>query len=284
MHTKIYQLYLVNIFLKIRIWIICKLFPLSLNHQRTRNQKIGYKMTFFDDFETLDKKIWQDMPYYGFRYHPANIMEKNLEPFQYFDSGCVTVEKSILKLECNTNPIEIHHIEYDGKDWGKWKIPYRLGWLQTLPKTFSQKHGYFEIRSKAPNSGGTWPAFWLASTEAWPPEIDIFEIYTSDSKKRSTSSIHWGKEPKHPMNTGGYTTLDLSENFSVFGCEWSEKYIKIFYGGWLVRIFPTPDDFNYEMNIIINNGVETDEFGKNRDQIISPNYFEVDYVKVWRKL
>ena len=38
------------------------------------------------------------------------------------------------------------------------------------------------------------------------------------------------------------------------------------------------------MNIIINNAVHTNENVKNRQDIISPNYFEVDYVKVWRKL
>jgi hypothetical protein len=38
------------------------------------------------------------------------------------------------------------------------------------------------------------------------------------------------------------------------------------------------------MNIIINNAVQTDEFGLNRDKLTSPNYFEVDYVKVWKKI
>jgi hypothetical protein len=38
------------------------------------------------------------------------------------------------------------------------------------------------------------------------------------------------------------------------------------------------------MNIIINNAVQTDESGLNRESITSPNYFDVDYVKVWKKL
>ena len=153
-----------------------------------------------------------------------------------------------------------------------------------MPNTFQQKYGYFEIRSKSPYSDGTWPAFWLASTESWPPEIDIFEIYTSDGQTRSTSTIHWGKDPKHPMTGFGHATLPLNLDFSVFGCDWNEETIKIYYNGWLVRIFPTPNDFKYEMNIIINNAVQTDESGLNRESIISPNYFEVDYVKVWKKL
>ena len=64
----------------------------------------------------------------------------------------------------------------------------------------------------------------------------------------------------------------------------NQEKIKIYYNGWLVRVFPTPDDFTYPMNIIINNAVQTDEFGLNRDKLTSPNYFEVDYVKVWKKI
>ncbi len=284
MDSKIFKLLPLNIFLRIRIWFICKFFPQLLNNSRTDDNKLGWELTFKDDFDTYNKDIWQDYPYFGHRYHPGNIVEKGIEPFQYFDADYISVEDSILKLKCELNPIEIHHIDWDGKDWGKYTIPYRLGWIQTLPTTFQQRHGYFEIRSKSPKSGGCWPAFWLASTESWPPEIDIFEIYTSDGQRKSTSTIHWGKDPNHPSNGFHYTTLKLDDNFGVWGCEWNDTTIKMFYNGILIRVFPTPDDFIYPMNIIINNAVQTDEFGTNRDELISPNYFEVDYVKVWKKI
>ncbi len=274
----------INIWLKIRIWIICRFFPNLLNNERTSDLKIGYELTFSDDFDKLDTQIWQDHPYYGFRYHPGNIVDKRIEPFVYFDKDCISVENSVLKLKCELNPIEINHTDWDGSNYGTYTIPYRVGWIQTLPKTFEQKFGYFEIRSKSPKSGGCWPAFWLASTISWPPEIDIFEIYTSDGQERSTSTIHWGKEPKHPSTGFSHTTLKLDDNFGVWGCDWNQENIKIYYNGWLIRIFPTPNDFIYPMNIIINNSVETDEFGKNRSEVISPNYFEVDYVKVWKKI
>ncbi len=284
MRWKIFKLIPYNLFLKIRIWFICKFLPNKLCSNRTPDQKNGYELSFFDDFDTLDYSVWQNYPYFGFRYHPGNIVDKNIAPFQYHDENCVSVDNSLLRLECNDFPKDIRHIDWNGKDWGEYKIPYRTGWVQTLPNTFEQMYGYFEIRSKSPNSGGTWPAFWLASTESWPPEIDIFEIYTSDGQTRSTSTIHWGKDPGHPMTGFGHKTLPLNKEFSVFGCDWNREIIKIYYNGWLVRVFPTPNDFIYKMNIIINNAVQTDEFGKNRNEIISPNYFEVDYVKVWKKI
>ena len=53
--------------------------------------------------------------------------------------------------------------------------PYVSGML-TSQKSFSQKYGYFEIRSKIPVGAGVWPAFWLlANNHGWPPEIDVME-------------------------------------------------------------------------------------------------------------
>jgi len=284
MKWRIIKLIPLNLFLKIRIWFICKLLPKLLNNKITSDSKSGYELSFKDDFEKFDKSIWQNYPYFGHRFHPGNIVDKGIAPFQFHDPSCISVENSILRLECNDTPTIIKYVDYDGKDYGFYKIPYQVGWIQTVPNTFQQKYGYFEIRSKSPYSDGTWPAFWLASTEAWPPEIDIFEIYTSDGQTRSTSTIHWGKDPGHPMTGFGHRTLPLNKEFSVFGCDWNSEIIKIYYNGWLVRVFPTPNDFIYKMNIIINNAVQTDEFGKNRNEIISPNYFEVDYVKVWKKI
>ena len=284
MKWRITKLIPLNLFLKIRIWFICKLLPKLLNNKITSDSKNGYELSFKDDFDSFNKSIWQNYPYFGYRFHPGNIVDKGIAPFQFHDPSCISVENSILRLECNDTPTIIKYVDYDGKDYGFYKIPYQVGWIQTLPNTFQQKYGYFEIRSKSPYSDGTWPAFWLASTEAWPPEIDIFEIYTSDGQTRSTSTIHWGKDPGHPMTGFGHATLPLHLDFSVFGCDWNEKTIKIYYNGWLVRVFPTPNDFKYEMNIIINNAVQTDESGLNRDRITSPNYFDVDYVKVWKKL
>lgn len=284
MKWRIIKLIPLNLFLKIRIWLICKFIPSLLNNKVTTDYKSGYELSFKDDFVSFNKSVWQNYPYFGNRFHPGNIVDKGIAPFQFYDPSCISVENSILRLECNDTPTIINYVDYNGKDYGFYKIPYQVGWIQTMPNTFQQKYGYFEIRSKSPYSDGTWPAFWLASTESWPPEIDIFEIYTSDGQTRSTSTIHWGKDPKHPMTGFGHATLPLNLDFSVFGCDWNEETIKIYYNGWLVRIFPTPNDFKYEMNIIINNAVQTDESGLNRESIISPNYFEVDYVKVWKKL
>ena len=97
MKQKILLLSLQNLFLKLRIFLICKLFPNLLNNKRSGDFKAGYELTFIDDFDHFNKSVWQDFPYFGYRYHPGNIVEKGIEPFQYFDSSYITVENSILK-------------------------------------------------------------------------------------------------------------------------------------------------------------------------------------------
>lgn len=282
MERKILMLAAQNLFLKMRIWFICKFFKNLLNTNRSSDVKPGWELTFVDDFDEFRPEIWQDYPYYGHRFHPGNIVDKGIAPHQYFESDCISVESSVLRLKAEHNPIEIHYVKWDGTDYGKYTILNRVGYIQTMPKTFQQRLGYFEIRSKSPNSPGCWPSFWLCSTEAWPPEIDIFEIFTSDGQKTSTSTIHWGKDPNHPMSGFRHATLELNNSFQVWGCEWNEEQIKIYYNGWLVRVFPTPDDFTYELNVIINNAVQ--EHNNKPREITSPNYFEVDYVKVWKKI
>lgn len=35
-----------------------------------------------------------------------------------------------------------------------------------------------------------WPAFWLSSSDSWPPEIDVFELMGNDSSY-FTMTLHW---------------------------------------------------------------------------------------------
>ena len=56
---------------------------------------------------------------------------------------------------------------------------------------FNTKYGYFEVREKlAPGGIKYWPAFWLSSSDSWPPEIDVFELMGSDSSY-FTMTLHW---------------------------------------------------------------------------------------------
>ena len=56
---------------------------------------------------------------------------------------------------------------------------------------FNTKYGYFETREKlSPGGIKYWPAFWLSSSDSWPPEIDIFELM-GDNSSYFTMTLHW---------------------------------------------------------------------------------------------
>jgi beta-glucanase (GH16 family) len=270
-----------NALLHHKIWWLCLTKSNRLDSSRGTPTRDGWHLTFEDDFDSFDRAIWIDMPYYGLRYHPGSIPQGQA-PSQYFDPDLIQVQDSCLHLISEPNPITISHQDQE-KDWGSFTIPFRCAWVQTLPHTFSQHEGFFEIRAKAPSQLSCWPAFWLVSTESWPPEIDIFEHYTSKSLSRSTSTIHWGTSPNHPQSGFAYCTLPLDEEFGVWGCEWNSSEIKIYYNRILVHIFKTPSDFTLPMCLVINSAIQTLPDNTPKDPT-SRATFIIDWVRVWKKL
>ena len=58
--------------------------------------------------------------------------------------------------------------------------------------SLNTKYGYFETREKLSPKGLTyWPAFWLAGSDTWPPEIDIFELMAAGDSSFFTMTLHW---------------------------------------------------------------------------------------------
>ena len=277
-----------NTFLSLRLW-----FYVNFNKKRFKNvnnsiEKSGWELTFNDEFDEgkLNKKKWRTDSYYGLRFHPGNILDNNTAPDMYYGDNMFEFEGSIMKQKADNNPITINYVDWDGKDWGKYTIPYRIGHLDSS-NYFEQKYGYFEIRSKNPSEPGHWPAFWLASKHAWPPEIDIYEIYTGKSKKNKSfeSNFHWLPSENKKMKVKSHKVLNVSEDFHVYAVDWSESGFKIYYDNLLVRVFSNPEAikfFEHPMHIIVNNGIDTGE-GRGLENANFPTYHEVDYVRAYKK-
>ncbi|MFT4012249.1 MAG: family 16 glycosylhydrolase [Paracoccus sp. (in: a-proteobacteria)] len=67
-------------------------------------------------------------------------------------------------------------------------VRYYTG-MVTTADTWAQAYGYYEITAEIPVGKGHWPAFWLAPAGVgWPPEIDIFEIYSKGVGGQSTAA------------------------------------------------------------------------------------------------
>ena len=202
-----------NIFLTIRFWLILKFNSNKIYYFYRKDASIpGMKLTFSEEFSYKLSDKWRTDSYYGMRYHPGMIDDYDEAPKEYYSSECVKFTDSSLKLTAIKEPIEVKR---NGKTY---TIDYQVGQIDSS-LSFSQKYGYFEIMSKIPDSRGMWPAFWLTSTESWPPEIDVFEIYTSKKKgfNRFETNVHHIKNGKHKMKPVIHTAFDLSKRPYIIG-------------------------------------------------------------------
>lgn len=250
-------------------------------------EKPGWKLTFEDDFDAgaIDFNKWQDLSYTGVRYNDSQL-DQGIIPPVYFSPANFLFGPSTVKLISDKQPTVINN---DPHYNGSFTIPYTGAWLQWKglglinqpfdPGPFDQLHGFFEIRCKIPGTPAQWPAFWFASRASWPPEIDVFEFFTTSNTDRFRATHHWGKDPKHPMQGTNHRVCKPSEYFHIYACEWTSTQIRWYCDNHLVRVSSNGlSDFIYHMSMIIGTGIQEDAHPEDSTY---PNYFEVDYVRAY---
>jgi beta-glucanase (GH16 family) len=95
----------------------------------------------------------------------------------------------------------------------------RSGMVTTYPG-FRFQYGYIQVVARIPYGPGLWPALWMvAANQNWPPEIDIFEHYSSESRVRV--ALH----PAGAVDNFSYSswpaTADLSAGWHTYGLSWT---------------------------------------------------------------
>ncbi|MDB4533735.1 glycoside hydrolase family 16 protein [Vicingaceae bacterium] len=227
-------------------------------------EKEGWELTFNDEFNAkkLNYTKWQDNYYWGGRFNEGGINYYGTEQFQFSDSSLIIVAE-------------------------KKKAPNGMDYVSGMidcNQSFAQQYGYFEIRSKLPKSVGLLPAFWLVTKEEWPPEIDIYEIYTNERNIIKTNQHFLGRKKKKGMQPKRYNTKkDGADDFHVYAVEWSRKKIRWFYDNKRIKTSRKGRKyFSYKMHMIINSQL-SDENGMDLKNGIFPNYYEIDYVRAYKK-
>lgn len=226
-------------------------------------EKEGWELTFNDEFnaQQLYRGKWIDHYYWGGRFNKGGLTYYGENQFQLTDSTLKIV------AEQKENP---EH------------LPYVSGMID-CNRSFKQQYGYFEIRSKNPSGEGFWPAFWLVTTEKWPPEIDIYEFYTNSPNRLSTTQ-HWlNKKGYKKMQPKSYIKEDASADFHIYAVEWTEKKISWYYDNQKIRSSRRGTKaMIYPMHIIVNLEISnTKEMDLSKIKL--PNALEVDYVRVYKK-
>lgn len=246
-----------------------------------------------DEFNgyTIDEEKWHlGMPWGNF------TMIQDL----YFARENVIIKDGIVsfvaKKEKGSYPInewEINkkYLEKTGKKVvdGKFEVDYTAG-LISSKKRF--KHGYFELRFKANEEKGIWPAFWLYGG-APNEEIDFFEL-KGEKENQLHLDVHCPSGCKDfrggflnlKKNWGAWlkTNESLANDWNIISGEWEENYLKFFFNGQPIGYFA--GNFKTVQNLIINTSVAKDggAFDPGPDEKTKwPNTFDVDYVRIWSK-
>jgi beta-glucanase (GH16 family) len=236
----------------------------------------GWKLSFYDNFDRLDTKKWRIGQAWG-EMHPLN-------PHQYYAASQVKTGNGYLYLGGAYEPKQIHLND------SLLTVPYAIGLINT-DISFTQKYGYFEIRSKNPKGPATWPAFWLTGATKWPPEIDIFEMHGGKTGKTvhdQYATIHWGKEN---TRSRGYLCKkinlpnDTDTAFHTYGCEWTPAHIRFYTDGNLVNSIRINSELarwlDEEMVIVINNCFER-QYLSYLPEDFKNNQFVIDWIRVYQ--
>lgn len=171
------------------------------------------------------------------RYGGRSTTPLGLDPFKIRDG--------VLSIVASRTPPALKEVLFNNE--------YVSGIL-TTQSSFSQKYGYFEIRSKIPVGTGVWPAFWmLADDGGWPPEIDVMEgrgqvpgdlVMTTHWRIPATGFIqHCGFDFSRP---------DAATDFHDYGVLWTRDRLIYFIDRKPVSDIKVPNGFDDPMYMIVN--------------------------------
>lgn len=234
----------------------------------------SWKLVFEDNFDgpTLDPRKWSaNYPWGRTHNHRA-----------YMDPTNVTIHKGhlLIRARDKRHPKAPAVVKHGGKTH---RLDYQAGAIHTS-STFRFKHGYVEARMKMPEGKGFWPAFWMLS-EGWPPEIDIME-FLSSQKNTYHAALHYGKDWKQHKSHGGFVKAlpDLSAGFHDYGMKWEADKIEFYFDGRKVRTVSDRNAVNSvgKSYLILNLAVGGWEKNPDAKTRFERNWFEVDWVRVWK--
>ncbi|WP_276169061.1 glycoside hydrolase family 16 protein [Zobellia alginiliquefaciens] len=248
-----------------------------------------WKLVWNDEFngKELDTTKW------GFRLH---IMQTR--HITWTDDAYKLDGKGSLLMKAYKNEGEYHttqlqtgsnFMDRPGNQYGKTELTWPIANLKS-PK-FLHKYGYYEIRCKLPTQEGWWVAFWLQSPTigssldplASGVEIDIMENF----KRNGTISqnIHWnGYGENHEHEGSGEMKMGLNDNeFHTYGVDWSPTGYVFYVDGKETWRISGPVSHT-EQFILVSaecNGYREGAASPILKEAILPDYFEVDYVRVY---
>jgi hypothetical protein len=229
----------------------------------------GYTLRFDDQFNTLNRAVWDDHVWYD-EPPPANA--------QYVQNGVLHL---VARRSQGYEPTEV----------------------TTRSSGIRFKRGYFEARMKWTQGDGAWPAFWLlsyphATNERWPQpacpnpdclssELDMFEGQGSEPNV-FYGTIHrnscgcYGVSNQQNDNNYQPVPVSLTQGFHTYAAKWTETTVSWYLDDQLLHSAPVYNSFNQVMFLLLQmwiGGWTEDVNPSTPDEL----HTEVDWVRVWQR-
>lgn len=181
---------------------------------------------------------------------------------------------------------EVPPLYVDNRYWNYSTAMLRSNYADDCAGETGFLYGMFEIRCKFPTWPGMATAFWLTGSNAWPPEIDVFE-FNARTKDFFFSTNHW-HDPICPRNdcscsiNHSYAPKDLTDDFHTYTLVWTPTEIAWFFDNKEIqaetRNVPTGCAWR-KMNMIISYGLNWPDY-----PIDEEDYFIIDYVRAYKQI
>jgi beta-glucanase (GH16 family) len=189
------------------------------------------------DFKRKTAYNGEQQIYVDPRYSGRGATPLGLDPFKIRDG--------VLSIVATRTPAALKSVLFNNE--------YVSGIL-TTQSWFSQKYGYFEIRSKIPVGTGVWPAFWmLADDGGWPPEIDVMEG-RGQRPGDLVMTTHWRIPATGRVESCGFdfSLSGAATDFHDYGVLWMRDRLTYFIDRKPVSDIKVPIGFEDPMYMIVN--------------------------------
>ncbi len=164
---------------------------------------------------------------------------------------------------------------------------YTSGAIRTRGR-FEALYGYWEARCKLPTQPGHWPAFWLMPARGIDSlelggedgaEIDIMEKPWRDG--RINHAIHWNGYGEHHKSKGKVAQVPgVESGWHTFGLWWHPDGYVFYVDG--METWSTSAGGVCRVPLYIKLTEEIGKWAGEIDQANLPDYFYVDYVRVYQ--
>ncbi len=252
----------------------------------------GYRLVWSDEFDCKsrpDPKNWD--------YEKGFVRNHELQYYQEDNASC---KDGKLVIEGKRDKIKNPSYRRNSKNWKEQRrfSEYSSASINTKDKHY-WKYGRFIVRAKVTDLAGLWPAIWFLGKEGeWPArgEIDLMEYFQNKIHANVASGTKKRWTPKWDANArriASFHDPSFDKKFHIWRMDWDEQSIKLYMDDILLNETLLKDTVNpdgvfprhpfHQPHYILLNFAIGGKAGGDPSQTPFPQYYEVDYVRIYQK-